>query len=105
MNGIHTERPRGIVAAGPVSFRRSAVRQAAEVFAWRMGSARALPFRIAFFTSPIALVMRISRADFRAVEDGAAAPHAFAIVEDVQPLVGRGLAAFMQPGSRTVRLP
>jgi hypothetical protein len=26
-----------------------------------MGSARALPLRIAFFTSPMALVMRISR--------------------------------------------
>jgi hypothetical protein len=37
-------------------------RQAAVVgLGWRMGSAVALPLRIAFFTSPMALVLRISR--------------------------------------------
>jgi hypothetical protein len=52
-----SHQPRGIAPRGRFSF----VRQAPEVAAWRMGSARAEPLRIAFFTSPMALVMRISR--------------------------------------------
>jgi hypothetical protein len=58
-----------------------------------MGMSR-LPLRIGFFTSPMALVMRISRrlASVQLIEDRAAAPRAHAIVQDLQPLGQRSRA-------------
>ena len=57
-----------------------------------MGMSR-LPVRIAFFTSPMGPGdADLARAGLGAVEDRAAAPHPFAVVQDLQPLVGRVVA-------------
>ena len=86
-------RPGGIVAAGPVVYhpilRRSPV---ADVRLADGDVAVALEDRL------LHLADRLGDADLAgaglgAVEDGAAAPHAFAVVQDLQPLVGRVIAA------------
>jgi hypothetical protein len=53
-----------------------------------------VPLRMACFTSPMALVMRISRGHASVqLKNRAAAPHALAVVQDLQPFVRRVAAA------------